>query len=98
MTGLKELLFHGITRFRVLSETSQSSCSKSCNQLLGHLPDGNSISEILDFYQDNMNQTEDYEAHAYLGVTYDFRREIWKSDFDESPFNDSYWYVIRTGC
>ena len=98
MTGIKGLLFDGTTRYRVLSETSQPSCIKSCNELLGHLPDGNSISVIIDFYQDNMNGTEDYEAHTYLGVTYDFRRETWLNDFDESPFNDSYWYGIRTGC
>ena len=100
MTGIIGLLFSGLTRYRVLKETSQPSCSKSCNELLGHLPDGNSIREVVDYIQDNINETEENEqdTYAYLGVTYDFRKGIWQNDFDGSPFNNSYWLVLRADC
>ena len=100
MTGIVGLLFSGLTRYRLLNETSQPSCSNSCKELLGHLPDGNSVREVVDYYQDNMNKTEENkrDAHVFLGVTYDFRKGIWQNDFDGSPFNNSYWLVLRADC
>ena len=100
MKELLGILFTGIPRYRSLNETSQPSCSESCSKLLGHLPDGNSVGEVVDYYQNSINVTEEYdqEAYAYMGVTYDFRERLWLNDFDRSPFNKSIWLVISLGC
>ena len=93
-------LFSGIPRYRELSETSNASCSQSCSELFGHLPDGNTVEEVVDYYMKNSNKTEEYERdpYAYMGVTYDFREGLWLNDFDRSPFNNSIWLTISLGC
>ena len=107
MRELIGLLFSGLPRFRELNETSHLSCSKSCSEILGYLPDGNTVREVVDFYQNTVNETDnnrtienkyDYEKYAYLGVTYDFREGLWLNDYDDSPFDDSLWLRLSLSC
>ena len=106
---MKELigyLFSGLPRYRELNETSHPLCRTSCNEILGHLPDGKTVREFVDYYHDTMNETQENDTtfkneqvtFAYMGVTYDFGKGIWLNDFDGSPFNDSLWWSFSLGC
>ena len=58
---MKELignLFSGLPRYRELNETSHSLCRTSCNEILGHLPDGNTVKEFVDYYHVTKNKTK----------------------------------------
>ena len=106
MKELIGLLFSSLPRYRELNETSNPSCSTSCSEILGHLPDGNTVREFVDYYHDTTNITEEKntwiepedEIYIHMGVTYDFRKGLWLNDFDGTPFNKSLWLELSLGC
>lgn len=91
MASLLQSFYTDTIRFRELNVSKASSCSHSCSEAWGHLPDETNLPEMMAFYDEHTRLYASRSSAVHIGVSYDFDRKKWLNDFSKSELSSTIW-------